>query len=157
MFWLVLVATLGLSYLVFSKGLLPKPLGRFAGYLFNWPTIPLITFLNTFIPKRFPSDVDETLILGNPLLILNKGPQPAYWEVKTLAKRNVSGVINMCDEYAGPVRTYREMGIVQLQLPTVDHTEPEVSDILQAIRFIEQHKANGSRVYLHCRAGRGRS
>ena len=41
----------------------------------------------------------------------------------------VRGVINLCDEYAGPVKKYKTLGIQQLHLKTVDHFEPSVKDL----------------------------
>jgi len=144
-----LVAFLSIYFWLFFKGKLGSTLpGRIAGYIFNWSTIPFIAAVNAFVPSRFPSDVDETLILG---------AQPSWWDVEALSKKNVRAVINMCDEYNGPVQTYREFGIVQLKLPTIDHTEPELRDIEEAIRFIEEQRSQGGKVYVHCRAGRGRS
>jgi atypical dual specificity phosphatase len=35
----------------------------------------------------------------------------------------VRGVVNMCDEYAGPQTDYKRLGIQQLRLRTVDHSE----------------------------------
>jgi len=35
----------------------------------------------------------------------------------------------MCQEYAGPTRKYKKLGITELWLPTVDHFEPSVQDL----------------------------
>jgi len=70
----------------------------------------------------------------------------------------VRGVINMCEEYAGPVKTYKRLGIEQLHLPTVDHVEPSFEDLQVAVKFIADYEAeNKGRVYVHCKAGHGRS
>lgn len=121
--------SLGIYYYLFSKGRLPKPAARIAGYLFNWTTIPLICIFNAVIKKRFPSEIDDTVILGKLGWLKSVGPFLSWWEVDTVSKQNVRAVINMCDEYSGPVQTYRAFGIRQLKLPTVDHTEPELADI----------------------------
>ena len=57
----------------------------------------------------------------------------------------------------GPVASYKRLGMTQLHLPTVDHFEPSVADLAATVRFIQRHKAQGSKVYVHCRAGHGRS
>lgn len=44
-----------------------------------------------------------------------------------------------------------------LRLPTVDHFESSDEDLQTAIDFIAEHKALGKKVYVHCRAGHGRS
>jgi atypical dual specificity phosphatase len=69
----------------------------------------------------------------------------------------VRGVINLCQEYRGPLWKYRRLGMKELYLPTVDHFEPTVEDLETAVQFIERYKAAGKRVYVHCRAGHGRS
>lgn len=66
-------------------------------------------------------------------------------------------MINFCEEYNGPVASYQRLGMTQLHLPTVDHFEPRVQDYQEAVKFIRQHHAKGSKVYIHCRAGHGRS
>jgi hypothetical protein len=42
----------------------------------------------------------------------------------------VRGVVNMCDEYAGPQSDYKRLGIQQLRLRTVDHSEVRVTSCL---------------------------
>jgi atypical dual specificity phosphatase len=69
----------------------------------------------------------------------------------------VEGVINLCEEYRGPDRTYRKLGIRHLHLPTTDHFEPSLEHLKTAVHFIAEHEASGKKVYVHCRAGHGRS
>jgi atypical dual specificity phosphatase len=69
----------------------------------------------------------------------------------------VRGVVNLCQEYRGPVWKYRRLGMKELYLPTVDHFEPTVEDLESAVQFIERYQGTGKRVYIHCRAGHGRS
>jgi atypical dual specificity phosphatase len=69
----------------------------------------------------------------------------------------VEGVINLCEEYRGPDRTYKLLGIRHLHLPTTDHFEPSLIDLKTAVHFIAEHEALGKKVYVHCRAGHGRS
>jgi atypical dual specificity phosphatase len=69
----------------------------------------------------------------------------------------VRAVVNLCAEYKGPVHQYAELGMTQLWLPTVDHFDPSVEDLEKAVRFIQKYKDAGVKVYVHCRAGHGRS
>jgi len=46
---------------------------------------------------------------------------------------------------------------LHLRLPTTDHFEPTVEDLEKGVKFITEHEALGKRVYVHCRAGHGRS
>lgn len=36
----------------------------------------------------------------------------------------------MCEEYKGPLRKYKELGIEHLYLPTTDHFEPSEEDLM---------------------------
>ena len=62
----------------------------------------------------------------------------------------------MCDEYAGPEKEYKRLGIKQLRLPTTDHFEPSFQALEESIQFIEGHQKRGEKVYVHCKAGHGR-
>lgn len=57
----------------------------------------------------------------------------------------------------GPVQSYQNLGISHLYLPTADHFEPTVQDLTATVQFIQRHQAQGTKVYVHCRAGHGRS
>jgi len=48
----------------------------------------------------------------------------------------VRGVINLCEEYRGPLRKYKELGMEQLYLPTTDHFEPTVEDLIVSARAV---------------------
>ena len=74
-----------------------------------------------------------------------------------LPSTQVRGVVNLCEEYRGPTQSYKRLGMRQLWLPTTDHFEPSVEDLESAVNFIAEHEAIGKRVYVHCRAGHGRS
>ena len=45
----------------------------------------------------------------------------------------------------------------QLWLPTTDHFEVSIDNLWRAVDFIQTYKKRGERVYVHCRAGHGRS
>ena len=85
------------------------------------------------------------------------GALPMHRHVARLKAEGIGAVINTCAEYAGPVRKYADAGIVQLHLPTVDFTPPSLDDLCRGVEFIQQHRAAGRKVYVHCKAGRGRS
>jgi atypical dual specificity phosphatase len=111
------------------------------------------------------------------------GSMPFDTDVQQLtdAHHRVVGVVNMCGEYGGPAREYRAAGVRQLRLPTTDCCPPTAADIQRGVDFIHsclhddahtiagdaadsevgrrrrlQHLSTG-RVYIHCRAGRGRA
>lgn len=39
----------------------------------------------------------------------------------------------MCEEYQGPLRKYKDLGMEQLHLPTTDHFEPTVEDLMVSV------------------------
>ncbi|KAL3811158.1 hypothetical protein ACHAXA_001373 [Cyclostephanos tholiformis] len=134
------VATVAL-YVLNQSHMLPLPIGRVVSKALFWPTIPIT------ISRRmgqWTTVVDNAVVIGGHRSRLSR-------------KFNVRGVVNMCDEYRGPVSSYERLGIEHLRLPTVDHFEPSVEDLKKAVAFIQRHEHNGHRVYVHCRAGHGRS
>ena len=89
--------------------------------------------------------------------LLFVGARPFKSDVRRLHDIGVRAVVNTCEEYAGPVDAYSECGITQLHLPTVDFTSPSFADVRTGIEFIEDSLSQGHAVYVHCKAGRGRS
>jgi len=85
------------------------------------------------------------------------GAYPFASDVKRLYDAGVRAVVNTCEEYQGPVAEYKRMGIEQLQIPTTDFTPPRLEDVRVAVEFIQNHVVRGNMVYIHCKAGRGRS
>lgn len=98
--------------------------------------------------RRWWDPVDEHVLIG---------ALPLSWDVPFLAKQGVKGVINLCDEYTGPQKAYDAHGIEQIYLPTVDFCAPSLTHVETAVDFIQRHQANQGRVFVHCKAGRGRS
>ena len=98
--------------------------------------------------REWWSRIDDTLYLG---------ALPFPSDVPRLAGLGVKGVINTCEEYRGPVRAYRSHSIDQLRIPVVDYCSPTREQLQESLHYIERHRAQGSMVYVHCKAGRGRS
>ncbi len=92
--------------------------------------------------------IDDHVILG---------ARPFARDVARLEKLGVTAVVNTCEEYRGPVKQYEEYQIEQLWIPTIDFTPPSLEDVCKGVRFIEHESAGGGKVYVHCKAGRGRS
>ena len=92
--------------------------------------------------------VDDHLVIG---------ALPFAGDAAALAKMGVTGVVNTCAEYAGPLAAYDQHGIEQLRLPTTDFTPPSLEHVQRGVDFITRHIEQGGNVYVHCKAGRGRS
>lgn len=137
----------GVTYTLFQKKMLPPRIAQFVSILFFYPTYPVTLLLRW---KNWKTPVDDTVILGvAPMSLLGHPEQ--------LHKLGVRGVVNMCDEYGGPLSSYTDLGIKQLRLPTIDHLEPSLEAMQEACRFINAHKQRGEKVYVHCKAGHGRA
>lgn len=85
------------------------------------------------------------------------GCLPTTSDVKTLNDIGIRRVINMCAEYNGPCRTYKNYNIKQLHLPTIDGTAPSLKTIQKAINFMNEAGKNNEKVFVHCKVGMGRS
>lgn len=141
------ITTVVALYILNQQHMLPRNLSGFVSKTLFYPTLPIT--LSRRINK-WVTPIDDTVLLGGaPLSFLN---MPKY-----LHKQNVKGVINMCEEYKGPLKQYAKLGIEQLHLPTADHFEPTFEDMKSAVEFINEFKASNEKVYVHCRAGHGRS
>ena len=68
------------------------------------------------------------------------------------------GVVSMQDEYAGPVEAYESLDMSYLRIPVVDHEEPTLSELKEAIIFLNDHEVHQlGKVYVHCKGGHGRA
>ncbi|OBZ90194.1 Phosphatidylglycerophosphatase and protein-tyrosine phosphatase 1 [Choanephora cucurbitarum] len=91
-------------------------------------------------------------------LILGALPTPS--QIKTLRRQeNVDTVINLCAEFPGYKKLYKELDIQQIRLGIPDYSIPPVESIQHIIQQIDDRKQQNpkSTIYLHCKAGRGRS
>ncbi|KAL3920934.1 MAG: hypothetical protein SGILL_003013 [Bacillariaceae sp.] len=122
--------------------MLPRRLSGIVSKTLFWPTLPITA------SKRIGK---WTIVLGGAPIGFLGFPE------KLKEEYNVNAVINLCEEYRGPVKQWRKLGVEEMYLPTTDHFEPSQEDLLSALSFIKRHEAMGNRVYVHCRAGHGRS
>ena len=77
----------------------------------------------------FYSEIDDQIVVGS---------FPMAEDVDFMASKNIIGVINMCNEWAGPRRQYLQFGIEQVRLKTVDTMAPKVEDLEHGISFINK-------------------
>jgi atypical dual specificity phosphatase len=89
--------------------------------------------------------------------LLFVGARPFRSDVRRLYDLGIRAVVNTCEEYAGPINAYSNFGIKQLHLPTIDFLSPSLEDVRTGVKFIEDSHNKGQPVYVHCKAGRGRS
>ena len=85
------------------------------------------------------------------------GAVPSRREVRQLAAMGVGAVVNLCEEFDGHTRELPSLNVVQLDLPTLDYHCPTERHLIRGIAFIIEHRSAATPVYVHCKAGRGRS
>jgi len=134
-------------YVLNQQHMLPKPLSAVVSKVLFWPTLP-ITVLRRI--GQWETVVDDTVLIGG-------APFAPWMPLNLYENHGVRGVINLCEEYSGPERMYDSLGVQQLRLMTVDHFEPSLEDMKEAMSFIEFYREKGDSVYIHCKAGHGRS
>lgn len=95
------------------------------------------------------SQIDDSIYLG--ALPIGKA--------QALKALGVGLVINTCEEWDGNREVYRELGIEQVRVETIDYTPPQLQHAEQAVtamvRFLAENPEG--KIYVHCKAGRGRS
>lgn len=148
---MALKSTLGITvalYILNQSHLLPRPLAAIVSKVLFYPTLPITASKRI---GNWITNIDDTLVLGG-------APFGFLGYPKTLREvYGVEGVINMCREWRGPTKEYQRLGIEELYLPTTDHFEPSEEDLVTALSFLKRYQSQGKRVYVHCRAGHGRS
>lgn len=113
------------------------------------PTLMWNSLLGRILKVRaWWTPVDDHVIIG---------ALPFKRDAKPLSELGVTGVVNTCEEYRGPIGKYDSVGIEQLRVPTVDFTHPSLDTVVKGVEFIERKIEEGGKVYVHCKAGRGRS
>jgi len=56
-------------------------------------------------------EIDENVYMGSIIF---------PFQVKILSASGIKAVVNICDEYTGPLQAYKDSNIQQLYIPTVD-------------------------------------
>lgn len=122
---------------------------NFLARLLFYPTLLWNLLLNRVLKNWHWWDwIDEHLLLG---------ALPSASDAVKLRALGIGAVVNLCEECAGPHAAYASLGIEQLRVRTVDFTPPTLENIESALAFIHRSIAAGKKVYVHCKAGRGRS
>ncbi|MFN9363168.1 MAG: dual specificity protein phosphatase family protein [Planctomycetota bacterium] len=124
-------------------------LDRWYSRLVFWPTWAWNIALGRVLKLRpWWSEIDSQVLLG---------ARPFRSDLQILRAAGVTAIVNTCEEFSGFHSENGRLGIRQLSIPTIDFTHPSREDIDHAIDFIDKEVAAGNKVYIHCKAGRGRS
>ena len=104
--------------------------------------------------KQWYNRLDETVILG---------ALPFRSQTKELVeKENVRAVISYNEAYelryfTNSKKEWADRGVEQHWFTTVDFDPPSLPNIWAGLRVIDLYKKRNESVYVHCKAGRGRS
>lgn len=114
-----------------------------------YPTLVWTMLVGRILKLReWWSYVDDNVILG----ALPLGRDPVR-----LQHEGVGAVLNLCDEFRNHESFYREHNIDYLRLPVVDFTSPDINTVRKGVAFIDDCIRKNKKVYVYCKAGRGRS
>ena len=104
-----------------------------------------LPYLSGDLPLRF-SRVTPNLYIG---------AQYGKRGRKRLVAEGINVSVNLRDEFDDADHDLHFMDY--LYLPVVDNTAPSLDELEQGVEFIQQHIAEGNKVYIHCKSGVGRA
>jgi atypical dual specificity phosphatase len=123
--------------------------GWWYAHLVFWPTWLWNILLGRVLKVRaWWNEIDSDVILG---------ARPFRSDIPKLAAAGVKNIVNTCEEFPGFTADYKQARIDQLYVPAIDFTHPTRESIDEAVQYIDRAVAAGNKVYIHCKAGRGRS
>lgn len=92
-----------------------------------------------------------------PNLVVGGIPFPSRRDVDALAALGTRAVLSCCGEYLDDEGAYRRLGIELTYVPTLDDFAVSEEKLARSVEWITARVRAGTKVYLHCAAGRGRS
>lgn len=125
----------------------------FAGNLGLWPTCVNYLAMDVVGARAYFSLVWEDAGGSGAKIFL--GGAPWTFHMADLRRRGVRAAVNCCEEWDGG--GYAAHGIEQLRLNCVDFCDVPEAKLASAVAFVHGHVAQGHSVYIHCKAGVGRS
>eukprot|EP00808_Paulinella_micropora_P021491 g25946.t1 len=144
----ILIAVWIVVYILLQKKCFPPAVTQVLTKIYFRPMLPLTVARNYYHGGAVK--IDEGVYMGGtPIVCLG--------HIDKLHEQGVRAVINLQDEYMGPISTYRQKGWAQLHVPVIDHCEPSVDDLKKCVEFIKKQRGQEAGVYIHCKGGHGRS
>lgn len=143
------------EFLVYMRSLIPAPIRYILTLILFYPTILKMRFEAWLYNGQKKRVFDR--IYPTPIIV---GQAPIFSsDVDSLFNEGVRSVVNLCKEWNGNKELYKTKGIEQLYIPTIDFDIPSVEDMHRAHNFISMRlrELPNSLVYIHCKAGKGRS
>ena len=92
----------------------------------------------------------------HPRILLGSAPVLRS-DVQRLREQGATCIINCCSEWGGDPKYYESVGLRFEHVPTEDFDPPPWRELLRAAEVVREVLRGGGTVYIHCKAGRGRS
>ena len=143
----------------------PKFLVGVAGHVLFWPiavsqySMYRLGYLDWYslvfpFPSNIPLVQDPDVKQMYPgRVLLGALPWPAATRAHLLRKEKVSAVLNLVSEKKIEFPQIEK----RMDLPLTDFLHPSFQEIQPAVEFLDACVKEGRTVYVHCRAGKGRS
>ena len=77
-------------------------------------------------------------------------------DLLALCERGIGALLSLTEDPLPP-GAVEQAGLVGLHLPVPDFHAPSPDQLRAALAFIDRHRAEGTAVAIHCRAGQGRT
>lgn len=77
-------------------------------------------------------------------------------ELEAAHRQGIRGVVSLTEDPL-PRAALQEAGLRYLHLPVVDFSAPALEQMDEFCRFVDEVRADGGAVLVHCRAGMGRT
>ena len=120
-----------------------RPFLFVVGRLALWPVVLTWRFLHLLGARPYWSRVVDGLYVGSP---------PLGWDAGAMAAQGIVAVVNLCEEWALP-EARPQAAEEYCFLPTVDHCDPAIEDVVKGVAFVERCVAEGRGVLVHCKSG----
>lgn len=78
-------------------------------------------------------------------------------DLAQLREENITAVLDVTAEFAALDELSQSDDIHYLNIPVLDHASPSHTQLQQAVTWLQQQRADGRKVLVHCALGRGRS
>jgi len=137
-----------ITFIGFEKKLFPVFISRRLSWFYFYPMLPITIIRNNYLGLYVAID-DGVFLGGCPIALIG--------HLDNMERDGICAVLNLMDENRGPMSEYKRRGWSYLRIPVVDHVEPDVEEITEAIDFIRTQRQDGRNVLIHCKGGHGRS
>jgi atypical dual specificity phosphatase len=134
--------------------LLPAPLLTLAAHALFWPTLAWNFLLVKYSQELHWYDEIVAEKDGRGRVILGGYPWPAWVALDLEISEKVEVAINTVAEKPGSMFSKE---VKMINLPMRDFAEPSARAVLLCVAEIDAAFQSGQTVYVHCKAGKGRS